>query len=165
MRILSWISTVGFGLLAAGLLISLTWGYDSDRMTGVIVILCVIAFCRRITCARVVLRESVVTIVNPLMTYTVPYAAIAQVRGGGGTLSLLTYAGEEVLGMGYAGSVIDGFVRSADRAAQRIEERVKPKRRKPQEAPVVKKITVSWIADFCTVCAAVCLIVHWFAGT
>ncbi|MEV7087926.1 hypothetical protein AB0O07_18890 [Streptomyces sp. NPDC093085] len=99
------------------------------------------------------------TVVNPLVTYTVPYGAVTEVRGGGGeTLNLVTRTGDEIHCTAFGGSVIDSFVGSAARSAERIEQRVKRRRKTAPQAQMTKKLTVSWIADVCTVGATACVI-------
>ncbi|MFF0965509.1 hypothetical protein ACWDQO_06870 [Streptomyces sp. NPDC003703] len=151
--------------MAAGLIISLTYSFKGGPISGVAACFFTIALTRRIMGSRIVLGSSALTVVNPLITYTVPYRAVAEVRGGGGeTLNLVTQQGDEIYCTGFGGSLIDSFVKSADRAAECIEQQVRRRRRATEKAQVTKKLTVSWIADVCTVGAVVCLITAAFVG-
>lgn len=67
-RVLSWVVTLGFGLVAVGLLISLTYTFESGPLIGVAACLFTIALSRRIMGSRIVLGPSAVTVVNPLTT-------------------------------------------------------------------------------------------------
>jgi hypothetical protein len=164
-RVLSWIATAGFGVVAVGLVISLTHGFDGGPISGVAACFFAIAVIRRIMGSRIVLGSSALTVINPLISYTVSYGAVAEVRGGSGeTLNLVTQGGEEIYCTGFGGSFIDSFVKSADRAAKRIEQQVRRRRGAAQQPHVTKKFTVSWIADVCTIGAVVCAVTAAVVG-
>ncbi|MFC9500718.1 hypothetical protein [Streptomyces sp. NPDC056982] len=165
-RVLSWAMTVGFGLVAVGLIISLAYNLEGGPASGVAACFFTIALCRRLLGSRIVLGSSAVTVVNPLITYRVPYTAIGEVRGGkGGTLNLVTRTGDEIYSTGFGGSITDYFVGSTECAADRIEQRVKTRLKSRQQGLVEKKFTVSWIADFCAVGVVVCVILAGVLGT
>ncbi|MER7199919.1 hypothetical protein CG723_45245 [Streptomyces sp. CB01635] len=164
-KVLSCVSTVAFGLVAVGLLVSLTHDLEGGPTSGVAACLFTIALVRRLLGSRIVLDSSAVEIVNPLVTYRVPYSSVAEIRGGGGgTLNLVTRAGDEIYSTGFGGSLIDNFVGSTGRAAERIEQRVRRGRRVTQQGSVTKKFTVSWIADFCTAGAIICAVTAGVLG-
>jgi hypothetical protein len=164
-RVLSWVTTVGFGLVAVGLIISLTYIPDGGPASGVAACFFTIAFCRRLFGSRIVLGSSGVTVVNPLITYQVPYTAIGEIRGGnGGTLNLVTWTGDEIYSTAFGGSITDYVVGSTERAADRIEKRVKTRRTSTQQGLVEKKFTTSWIADFCAVGGVVFVILAGALG-
>ncbi|MEU6243062.1 hypothetical protein [Streptomyces sp. NPDC047024] len=164
--VFSWVVTVGFGTVGAGVLASLMYSVDGDRIAAAGSCLFTVAVGRRIMGSRVVLGPSALTVVNPLVTYTVPYGSVAEIRGGGGaTLNLVTGTGEEIYCTGFGGSVIDAFVRSADRAAERIEQRLGRRRRNAKSGPgVTKRLTVEWVADVCGIGAVVCAITAGVMG-
>ncbi|WP_137994241.1 hypothetical protein [Streptomyces vilmorinianum] len=115
------------------------------------------ALTQRVSGSRITLRDDSLVVVNPLMTYTVPYTDIARIGGGGGgTLNIVTRAGHEIHATSFGGSLIDNFVGSADRAVERIESRVRRNRSRASSVPMSKKVRISWIADLCTLGAAVC---------
>jgi hypothetical protein len=164
-RVLSWIATAGFGVVAVGLIISLAYSFEGGPISGVAACFFAIAVTRRIMGSRIVLGSSALTVVNPLITYTVPYGAVAEVRGGGGeTLNLVTQRGDEIYCTGFGGSFIDSFVKSADRAAKRIEQQVRRRRGATQRTHVTKKLTVSWVADVCAIGAIVCAVTAAIVG-
>ncbi|MCX4571850.1 hypothetical protein OHB41_01260 [Streptomyces sp. NBC_01571] len=164
-KILSWVFTAGFGVAAVVVLISLIHHPEGGPMIGLAACLFTIALGRRIMGSRIGLGASAVTVVNPLITYTVPYGTVAEVRGGGGgTLNLVTRAGDEIYCDGFGGSVIDSFIRSTDRAAERIEQHVRRGRRSAQQAKVIKRFTISWVADVCTIGALICIITGGIVG-
>ncbi|WP_353940129.1 hypothetical protein ABII15_00060 [Streptomyces sp. HUAS MG91] len=163
--ILSWVVTIGFGLVAVGLVISLTYHFEGGPTAGLAACLFVIALSRRIMGSHIVLGSSALTVVNPLITFTVPYGAVTEVRGGGGeTLNLVTRAGDEIYCTAFGGSIIDRFVSSADRACERIERQIRRGRKGSRQAPVTKKFTVSWIADGCALGAVVCAVMAGVLG-
>ncbi|MEU9401502.1 hypothetical protein [Streptomyces sp. NPDC048242] len=166
--VFSWVVTVGFGAVGVGVLASLMYSVDGDRIAVAGSCLLTVAVGRRIMGSRVVLGPSALTVVNPLVTYTVPYGSIAEIRGGGGaTLNLVTGTGEEIYCTGFGGSVIDAFVRSADRAAERIERRLGRGRRRgnvKSSAAVTKRLTMAWIADVCGIGAVACAITAGVVG-
>ncbi|MER6442256.1 hypothetical protein ABT275_38880 [Streptomyces sp. NPDC001185] len=164
-KILSWVFTAGFGVVAVGLLISLFHHPEGGPVIGLAACLFTIALTRRIMGSRIVLSASAVTVVNPLITYTVPYATVAEVRGGGGgTLNLVTRTGDEIYCTGFGGSVIDSFIGSADRAVERIEPRVRHARRSTQQAQMAQRFTISCVADVSTIGGLICVITGGILG-
>ncbi|WP_329539358.1 hypothetical protein [Streptomyces sp. NBC_01358] len=164
-RILSWVFTVGFGLVAVGLLVSLSHNLEGGPLPGAAACLFMIALSRRVMGSHIRLGSSFVTVINPLVTYSVPYDAVAEVRGGGGgTLNLITRTGDAIYSTGFGGSIIDNFVGSADRAVARIEKQVGRGRRGAKGAQVTKGFTVSWVADVCAVGAMVCAVAAGILG-
>lgn len=156
-KIISWVFTLGFEVAAVALLVNFIHHPEGGTMIGVAACLSTIALVRRIMGSRIALGPSAVTVVNSLITYTVPYVTVAAVRGGGGgTLNLVTWSGDEIYCTGFGG--IDSFVGSADRAAERIERRVRRRRRSRQQAEVTERFTISWIADVCTIRALICVV-------
>ncbi|MFQ6851988.1 hypothetical protein AAIB46_13965 [Streptomyces sp. 35M1] len=157
-KILSWSLTFIFGAVAAGLVAAgFSTGFAAGPLSGVAVSLGTVALTQRVSGSRITLRTDSLVVINPLMTYTVPYAGIARIGGGGGgTLNILTRAGQEIHATSFGGSLIDNFVGSADRAVERIEARVRQHRSHASTAPMSKKFRISWFADLCTLGAVVC---------
>lgn len=154
-RVMSWSFTGLFGAATVGAIAILTNGLRSGPMIGVAASLGVIALSRRICGSRIVLRDSVATVINPLLTYTVPYRAIARVAvDSGGTLIVVTCDGNEIHATGFAGSIIDSLVGSTDRAVGEFEKRLKLGKG-DQKAEVSRAFTISWVADFCAAGAGV----------
>ncbi|MEU0413581.1 hypothetical protein ABZ307_38120 [Streptomyces griseorubiginosus] len=164
-RILRWIITVTFGLVATGLLISLNYSFKGGPLLGVAACFFVIMLAQRFMGSRIVLNSSTVTIVNPVMNYRIPYGAVSSVHGGGGgTLILATREGKEIYAVGFGGSMIDGIFKTTDKSIERIEMRIRKKRGSGQNVQTVKSFRVSWIADFCTVGALTCVVIAGIIG-
>lgn len=164
-KILSGLFTFGFGVVATGLVISLSNGLEGGPLIGVAACLGTIALARRVMGSRIVLENSSIIIINPLVTYTVPYREIARVGGGGsGGLTIITRQGDEIYSTGFGGSLIDHFVGSTERAVERIESRRKRHRGSTGHSEMKKQVTVSWIADFCTLGVVVCGIMAAIVG-
>ncbi|MFE0739485.1 hypothetical protein [Streptomyces sp. NPDC058855] len=159
-----WIITIGFGLVAIGLLISLTYSLKGGPASGAAACLFTIALAQRFMGSRIVLRFSTMTVVNPLVTYNVPYATITAIRGGGGeTLNLVTRGGDEIYSVAFGGSILDSIFKTTDRAVERIKDRAQKGHRSTQKQ-VVKTFRISWIADACTVGAFSCAILAGVLG-
>ena len=157
-RISSWIVTLSFGLAATGLSIAVSiGGLEGDALLGVAASLGCIALIRRIFGARIILRRSSVTIVNPLMTYIIPCGRIAHV-GFNGMPTIVTRRGDEIFASGFQESIIDYFMCTAEYAMERIEIHVRHHGRFGGNLKVKKRFTFSWIADLCTVGAAITLL-------
>ncbi|MCX4547304.1 hypothetical protein OG204_30505 [Streptomyces sp. NBC_01387] len=164
-KIISWVSTTGFGLVSVGLLIGFASHPEGGMAIGVAVSLFVIALIRRIMRSRIALSSVTVTVINPLMTHTVPYNSIIEVRGGnGGTLNLVTREGKEIYSTAFGGSVIDTFVGSANRAAERIEWHMKKRRKGAVPPPFSTRFTISPVADACFFIALVFAIIGGILG-
>ncbi|MFF0568968.1 hypothetical protein ACFYT7_15135 [Streptomyces sp. NPDC004041] len=164
-KILSWSLTFIFGAVAAGLVAAgFSTGFAAGPLSGVAVSLGIVALTQRVSGSLTTLRTDSLVVINPLMTYTVPYADITRI-GGGGTLNILTHSGHEINATSFGGSLIDNFVGSADRAVERIEARVRQHRSHASTAPMSKKFRVSWFADLCTLGAVVCGAAAGLVGT
>ncbi|MFE7566777.1 hypothetical protein ACFU76_07395 [Streptomyces sp. NPDC057539] len=155
-RIISWIFTLFFGTAAVGLTISLAYDLSSETLTGAAVSLGILTVVHHICGSRILLNQSSLTIVNPFFTHIVPYKLIADVTpGGDGTLTIVTRQGDEIRCTAFGGSIIDHFVGSTERAAERIQIRLKRKHRNAEHLTINKRFTVAWTADLCTVGAII----------
>lgn len=164
-RILRWIITVTFGLVAAGLLISLNYSFKGGPLLGAAACFFVITLAQRFMGSRIVLNPSTMTVVNPIMNYTIPYDVVSSVRGGGGgTLILATRGGEEIYSVGFGGSMIDGIFKTTDKSIERIEMRMRKRRGSGRNMQATKSFRVSWIADLCTVSALACVVIASIIG-
>ncbi|WP_162602630.1 hypothetical protein [Streptomyces spongiicola] len=154
---LSWIMTIPFGMVSFGAAVSMSDGVDVDAFAVMAACLGVIAVARRILGSRITLGESELAIVNPVVTYTVPYGMIAAVSGGtGGTLTILTRQADEIHSTGFGGSLIDHFVGSTDRAVEQIKCRLKHRPKHSGKDDMQRRFTVAWFADTCGVGALFC---------
>ncbi len=98
-------------------------------MAGLGACLGVITLMARIWGSRIELNANNLTVVNPVLTYKIPYGAVKEVRGGGGaSLNMALDDGGEVYSTAFGGSVIDGFVNSSGRAAEVVRKTVKERR-------------------------------------
>ncbi|MEU0087354.1 hypothetical protein [Streptomyces sp. NPDC006274] len=155
--VLSWTIVLAMGLGAVGATDMAVWSDDPQGpLTGVALCFATIALVRRVLCARVVLDPGVLRVVNPLFTYVVPYRLVSEVgTGKDGTLKVRTTEGGEIYATGFGGSLLDHFVGSADRAAERLREVARQRRgRRDGEAESARRtVTVSWVGDVCLVTA------------
>ncbi|MFG2485866.1 hypothetical protein ACGFSI_24305 [Streptomyces virginiae] len=134
-------------------------GPDKDALTVMAAMLGGIAFIRRITGSRIVLDEKGVSVVNPVFTHDVPYRYVAKVESDdGGTLTVTTTQAVEIGAFGFAGSLIDHFVGSTDRAVAQINARRSERRDLRGKSPVVRRYTRAWVADICGVGMLVCVV-------
>ncbi|MER8073795.1 hypothetical protein ABTZ59_36865 [Streptomyces sp. NPDC094034] len=162
---MSWTFTLAFGMAAIGLTVSLTYGLRGGPLAGVAVSLGMITIAHRIWGSRILLEESSLTIVNPLVTYTIPYKMITNVTSSGnGTLTIATRQGIEIRSTGFGGSIIDHFVGSTERAAKRVTTRLKRQHRESEQVMMTTRFTVVWIADLCAVGALTCATVAGLIG-
>ncbi|MFJ6935481.1 hypothetical protein [Streptomyces sp. NPDC101132] len=132
-------------------------GGDVDALTVMAACLGGIAFIRRITGARVVLREALVSVVNPVLTYDVPFRCVAKVEvDSGGTLLITTTQGTEIAAFGFAGSITDHFVGSSSRAVDQIKSWAVERRHQSGGARTGRRYTRAWLADGCAVGMLLC---------
>ncbi|MBC9719722.1 hypothetical protein H9Y04_45440 [Streptomyces sp. TRM66268-LWL] len=117
-----------------------------------------VALARRIFGSSIVLGEQL-KVVNPLVTHHVPYRDIREVASNSrGTLTVVTSSGRFIYSTGFGGSLIDHYVGTADRAAERINAR--RRRGGGSKAGVHERraLTRAWVADTCSVLAVLCAI-------
>ncbi|NEC89356.1 hypothetical protein [Streptomyces sp. SID12501] len=163
-RVISEFVTFSFGVMAAVIVVDLGPVLEGGPILGIAMCFVVIVMTRRIMGSRVVLDGPIVTVINPLMTYSVPCKEISRVSlGGDGTLVIWTRGGEKVLSVGFGGSLIDRFVGSTERAVKQIEDHRKRDSGSRDPGEFGQKFTTAWIADFsmggALVCAAVAVAV------
>ncbi|MDH2409693.1 hypothetical protein ACG5V6_24700 [Streptomyces chitinivorans] len=121
-----------------------------------------VVFIRRIAESRIVLGRETLTMVEPLMTYEVHYAAVSRVGSDGGTLMVETTDGEVLHSMGFGGSLVDHFVGTTDKAVERIRLRLpgRPQGHRKTEAPpappVRRRVTRSWPTDIFLAATVIC---------
>ncbi|MFF4104913.1 hypothetical protein [Streptomyces sp. NPDC001903] len=140
-------------------------GLDRAALEVMAACLGVVAFCRRITGSRIVLDRRGVTIVNPVFTYEVPYRYVARVENDRrGNLVVTTSQAVEISSVGYAGSIIDNFVGSTDKAVAQIKAALAERRDLRGDAAPVRRWTRAWVADVCTVGMVVCVVLALVAG-
>ncbi|MGW1298159.1 hypothetical protein [Streptomyces sp. NPDC002533] len=156
---LSWTIVAVMAFIAAAAANLAISGDAPGPLSGVAAALGTIVLTRRIMASRIVLEKSELKVVNPLITYRIPYHLVMEVdTSQGGTLTVHTFEGEEIYATAFGGSLLDHFIGSSDRAAARIKEIVRQRRSPRTEAQARRTLTVSWIADFCllgAICAAV----------
>ncbi|MGE7390880.1 hypothetical protein ACQKM2_35935 [Streptomyces sp. NPDC004126] len=157
---LSLLFTVLLGGFVLGAWVSMAdSGLDSDALTVMAACLGGIAFIRRITGSRIVLGERVLSVVNPVFTHDIPYRTVANVAAdNGGTLTITTSQALDIGAFGFAGSIIDHFVGSTDRAVAQIKAWRTKRRDLCTDSRTVRRYTRAWIADGCTVGMLVCIV-------
>jgi hypothetical protein len=164
-RILSWTSTLAFGLAALGVGLSMADGLQSGPLTGVTVTLGVVALVRRIWGSKIILDKSTIAVVNPIFTYTIPARDVLKVEASsGGTLSIQTIHGDLIPSAGFAGSLIDHMVGSTIRAIDQVNEYVARTRHSQSNLIATRRVSTSRLADMCTVGAVVCAIAALAVG-
>ncbi|MGW4722390.1 hypothetical protein [Streptomyces sp. NPDC004291] len=154
--VLSWISVLVLGLLNILFIAAAEEsGAGGESFMASAVCLVTIALIRRVLCSRIVLGADALRVVNPLMTYVIPYRLVSEVgTSKDGTLTVRTTEGGEVYATAFGGSLLDHFVGSADRAVVRVREVVRQRRnQRGAEEEARKFVTVSWIADLCLLIA------------
>ncbi|MFJ3905799.1 hypothetical protein [Streptomyces sp. NPDC090025] len=131
------------------------FGVDGDGLGVLAVLLALIPLVRRICGSRVVIEAGVITVVNPLTTYSIPASSARYAATGrDGTLTLFLRGDESVRSVGFAGSIVDGlFGSSAERAAGRVDDCIRSRRKRSQGSGVSTHFTVSPLADLATVAA------------
>ncbi len=126
-----------------------------------------IALVWRIMGAKVVLTVDTMIVVNPVFSYEVGYHGVWRVGGDSrGTLTVWTFTDEEISSFGFSGSILDHFVRTSDRAAERIQRRLPVKKREVRKGErgrreleekygVRRSISRAWGADACALTSMV----------
>ncbi|MGY1452400.1 hypothetical protein [Streptomyces sp. SS8] len=160
---MSWLSTLAFGTVAVLVPVLGAAGGPAEEFGVAAAMFGTIVFIRRIAESRIVLGREALAVVNPLMTYEVPYTAVSRVGSdGGGTLTVETVDGEVVQSTGFGGSLVDHFVGTTDKAVERVRLRLPgrpPGHRKTKELPappVRRRMTRSWPTDIFLAAAVVC---------
>lgn len=157
-RILSWSFTLIFGLGAAGFLISVAYRVQSGALAVAAACLGTVALTRRVCGSRIILSQSALIVVNPIVTYRVPYSSLIEApKSRNGTLVVTAREIGEINSRGFGGSLVDHFVGTTDRAVEQIKDRLKV-RPKPDGTVTEKRFTRSWVADMCIIGAVVCAI-------
>ncbi|MEU9716555.1 hypothetical protein [Streptomyces sp. NPDC047976] len=164
--VLSSLFTVLLGAFALGAWASMVAsGTDADALEVMAACLGGIAFIRRITGSRIILRQSVVSVVNPVFTYDIPSRSVARVEiDSGGNLIISTTQGLKVEAFGFAGSITDHFVGSAGRAASQIQEWIAERRDMSLAPHAVRRYTRAWVADGCIAGMLFCLAIALIGG-
>lgn len=148
--VLCWTMMAAMAFTAAAAASVVTSGNASGPLSGVVAALGTIALIRRIGASRVILGKSELKMVNPLFTYRIPYHHVMEAdTSGGGTLTVRTFDNEEFYSAGFGGSLLDHFIGSSGRAAERINETVRKRRVPRTEEQPRRTLTISWIADLC----------------
>ncbi|MER7515952.1 hypothetical protein [Streptomyces sp. NPDC126499] len=132
---------------------------DGDALAVMAAGFALISLVRRIWCSRVVMTSNGIQVVNPLITHSIPVGVAARAeRTQGGTLVIVTTSGEEVRSVGFGGSLIDSFVGSAERGAQRVEAHIRSGRRSSKIDVLSKRITTDVVSDVCLLASFVCAV-------
>ncbi|MFD4374324.1 hypothetical protein [Streptomyces sp. NPDC058486] len=114
--------------------------------------------------SRILLLGSTVKIVNPLLTYTVPVGSVRSIASSQG-LSLATSDGREINSMAFGRSLIDHFVGTSTKAADRIERHVRRRRNGRAGGVVERALTWEWRADVFALAGVACLVASMFIGS
>ncbi|MDJ1137453.1 hypothetical protein [Streptomyces iconiensis] len=127
LRRISW--QVLFGVISLGIGIGMVvaiWRVTSVngfRMgwQGIPVYLALVGFIGRIANCKIVLRDEVLVVVNPLQIHVIPKSAIRDIFvDDGGTLGVGIGEEQEISVFAFAGSLIDHFRGTSDKAERRI---------------------------------------------
>ncbi len=145
-------------------------GEDAGAMFGAAMCLGVGSLALRVTRSRVHLTGTSLLVVNPVMTYELPYGAVkkAEVNPGGSLVIVPKDPGprtdeEGYLVVGFAGSLLDRAFGTSPKAAAEINK-VRRTRRKAT-APggeTTRSLTVDPVAELLLVAAAACAVVAVF---
>ncbi|GAA1377357.1 PH domain-containing protein [Streptomyces beijiangensis] len=157
---MSWVCTLFFGILGCAVA-GLTTRTSGGPLAGSATAFIAVTVARRILGSRIILGDRV-TVVNPLITYRMPYRAIREVSTNrSGTLTLMGADGEPVYASAFGGSLLDSFVGSTDRAVERINaaRRAGTSRRTEPGATVKNHgMTHAWTADVFLALAIACAV-------
>ncbi|WKV74070.1 hypothetical protein AW27_022735 [Streptomyces sp. PCS3-D2] len=142
------------------------WKDERDGWFAAALLLAAGSFAYRITRSRVHAGESSLTVVNPLFSYEVPYGSIHRIEvSGSGSLTVLPKErvvdteGEGYLVVGFAGSLLDRFFKTSDKAAAELKKYRSRGRRAPgADGPVHRKVVADVVADAMLLTAAVCAV-------
>ncbi|MFJ1594476.1 PH domain-containing protein [Kitasatospora albolonga] len=118
-----WISIVGLGvgMTVAVFLVSSESGFRTGWQ-GIPAFLVLAGLLGRIGNCKVILRDGVLTVVNPLRTHILPKSAIRGVSADdGGTLRFHLDHDREISAFAFGGSMIDHFVGSSAKAERKVE--------------------------------------------
>ncbi|MFH9266033.1 hypothetical protein ACH4KN_17505 [Streptomyces sp. NPDC017546] len=120
--VISWVVVIGLGLsmLAAVLKVSSVNGFRTGWQ-GIPVFLALVVPIGRVANCKIVLREDVLVVVNPLRTHILPVAAVHDVSvGDDGTLDVRLDHHRVVSVFAFGGSLIDHFKGSSGEAARKV---------------------------------------------
>ncbi|MGW2403974.1 hypothetical protein ACWCXK_05510 [Streptomyces sp. NPDC001739] len=158
-RILQWSSSVILLFVAALVVDKMGFRGPNKAEVGLTACFATIFLVQRICRTRVLILHDEVCVVNALFTYSVARDVVAQVFvDAAGNLKINTTSGEEVYVAAYSGSLIDHFVGSSDRAAEKIRQHVKMKTATSRDSAVRRGLAVSWLSDVWLVAAVICAI-------
>ncbi|WP_189829484.1 hypothetical protein [Streptomyces zaomyceticus] len=161
--LISWFFTLVLVALTVKIGAGMNGRSDRDAFGVMTVCLVAVAVVRRFMGSRIYLVDPDVLIVNPLVTHVVPLRALRSVESDGG-LTLVTVDGGEIGSIAFGGSLVDSFVGTADRAADRIRARMRRPSRQGGAPSVVRRYTTAWIADACALGAVACAAMAVAAG-
>lgn len=130
-------------------------GFDVDSLNVAAVCLWVAFLIPRIERSRIHFVDLNVMIINHLLTYLVPCGAVEGVDGER-ALGLAVKASEKIYSFSFDSSVIDQFVRSAERAAG---DRNSCPQKGGKGVVVVRRLTKAWLADLYFLGAPTCAVV------
>ncbi|MDT0489931.1 PH domain-containing protein [Streptomyces griseus] len=112
---------LGIGAVVAVLAVSAANGFR-EGWQAIPVFLAIAGFIGRIGNCKVIIRDEVLTVVNPLRTHILPKSAIRGVSvDGGGTLRFHLDQDREISSFAFGGSLIDHFVGSSGKAERKVE--------------------------------------------
>ncbi|MEV7683059.1 hypothetical protein AB0O64_31590 [Streptomyces sp. NPDC088341] len=163
--ILSLLFTIGFGVASCyGVFLGVSTE-AGEPFGGASAGLGAIFLARRIWESKISLDRSRLVVVNPVRTYEIPYRQIASVeKDGSGGLVITTRQGLVVVSTGFAGSLIELFMKTTDRALERIFPYVKRNTGKSGAEKVVVRFTFSRIGDCCLALSLLCAVVAGILG-
>lgn len=165
MVVVTWFFLCLLSLLSFTALASLSQGLDVDALGVASACLTAVALILRVGRSRIILTDLNISVVNPIFTYTVPYAAVKRVEEEH-ALTLVTVANERIHSSAFGSSLIDHFIRSSERAADEIEARVRLSSRKGvRNVAVVRRLTRAWLANFYGLGALTCAVVALWSGS
>ncbi|WP_162638809.1 hypothetical protein [Streptomyces bacillaris] len=146
-------------------------GDDPGAMFGAAMCLGVGSLAYRAMRSRIHLTETSIVVVNPLMTYRIPYDAVrkAEVNQGGSLIIVPRVhdrGAEDEEGyfvVGFAGSLLDRAFNTSAKAAAEINK-VQRRRRKSVESggKVTRSLTADLVAEMFLASAAICAVYSLF---
>ncbi|MBB1260946.1 hypothetical protein [Streptomyces alkaliterrae] len=157
------VASVGFVVAYAVVVLSRRSFLEEEMFAGAF-FFAIVAFLVRYGACRIVLNEEMVRVYGLFGRVDVPYASISTVGvNSGGGLEIQTIDGRVVTPLCFGGSLIDGFIRTADKAALAIHSRLPGSRSDRMDLPPVSKVLVRnfWLSDVFLALAVGMVVLGW----
>ncbi|MER7969129.1 hypothetical protein ABTX35_09050 [Streptomyces sp. NPDC096080] len=159
-----WVGIVFMWLIySLTLLTALVNGDRREPFLLAAITLAITSLFHRIGTCKIVLRESSLQVDNFFLRSLVTYRSISRVDGSSsGGLNIRTRDGSGVSSFAFGGSLLDGFFKTSERAAEEISSRLNSKgsAARPMESErIIRRIRPCWFADGSLAVAAIFMLV------